>query len=1241
VRRLVRSAALAVVLGSAIASGLSAQDRVIHEWLVRGPLPADTGRAGVLRDYLAAEATILPTPGDTIAGGAFTSVTADPAGVVDLNLLAGPSDWSVAYAHTYVWSPDERAVLLVMDSDDDLVGRVNGQRVWVHVVPRGIGAGRDTVRVRLAGGWNTILLKVVNRTGGFDLLGKLAPAPGGGAVHDLRLALERPVGVVRHQFPRTTVDVGPLTVRGSARWRADTLAMRGTIAVAAWGADTVRDVRVTLESRGTAVTDTVIGALVPGEVVALPIAASFAELRAVALGERQLTATARWRGGRRTERLFVDPEPLLRMHGAAVELFDARDTLPTPAELRAPLRAPAAFDGLAVELLTRGLGDGARVELNGVVVPVSAGRAVLCAPCLAGDPLDLVIRPDPSRPLWWLPQAQVRDAGFAEYADGARWAAALGHPLPETARPDASAWLAAIGTPGYARVRAAAAGATAAAAGLRRDTLWLVGNSHIDAAWLWRWRETMDVIRNTWRTSLKLAEVFPGYVFTGSSAAFYDMLDREEPALADSLVAAVRAGSWEPVGGWWVEADLNNSAGESLVRQGLYGQRYFQRRFGRRSTIAWTPDTFGYPWTMPQIFAGSGFTSFVTQKMRWNDSTEFPYNAFWWEGRDGTRILSYNPYGYTHDLDPETLVRERAEDAVRSGIGQQIVLYGVGDHGGGPTMAMLHRAEHLARVPLFPAVRYTGPERAVAAVRAAEPAGGFPVWRDEMYLEYHRGTYTSQAAMKLRNRESEVRLQTVEALAAIDAAPYPREAIERAWRLILFNQFHDILPGSSIDSVYLDAHATYDTAWALLDSLKAASFTRLRARMDTRGRGQAMVAFNPLGWARGGRVGIATGTTGGDTAWIHLDAVPAFGARVVHLPPARARGTGPGAGPDWIENAFLRVEVDTVTGAVVRIYDKRERREALAAGGRANVLQVLDDRPAQWDAWNLMPNPETWEVTAVRRAGGRADGDAARFEIERTWGASVFRQTLVLWRDADYLDVENDVDWHERRKLLKVAFGFSVAPDSATFEIPYGTIGRSGRPRTQAERAKWEMPGQRWADVSAGGYGVSVLNDSKYGWDYRDGVLRLSLLKAPIWPDSTADRGRHRFRFAVLPHPGDWREAGVERRAAEYNVPLVVGLEPAHPGPLGPTTGRGGTDTDGVSVSWLKRAEDNDHLVLRVVEWHGRAADVAVALPCAARRAYRANLLEDVGDPVPVTAGKAHLSLRAFEIATLLVECQP
>ena len=1238
---------LALIPLALVISSVRAQERVITDWAIRGPIPADHGRAGVLRDYLGGEATVLPSPGDTVAGGPFQLIAADSTGRVDLNTLAGPSDWSVAYAHVYVWSPDERVVLLLLDSDDDIVARVNGQRVWVHVVARGIGPGRDTVRVRLASGWNTVLAKVVNRTGGFDLLGKLADAPGGGTVAALRLATERPAGFTAHRFPPPTVEVGPLAVEGPARWRGADLDVGGTLAVTAWGADTVRGARVMVTSRRVTLLDTTLSALSPGEPVALPLSGTFARFRAAALGDQSLEAQARWQGGHTRAALFVDPDRLLRLQDGAVNVFDpVRDTVPPPARLAAQLTVPAEFSGLALELHALGLGPRATLDVNGARVPFTKGIAPLCGPCRAGDSLHVVVVPDAGRPLWLRPQAQVRAPGYTEYADGFRYARGLGQSLPDSVRPDPMLWLRALGTPRYDTVRRAAHSAFAGAvATLQRDTLWLVGNSHIDAAWLWRWQETVDVIRNTWRTSLKLAEIFPGYVFAGSSAAFYDAMDRLYPGLADSLVAATHAGTWVPVGGWWVEADQNLPSGESLVRQGLYGQRYFQRRFGRRSTIAWTPDTFGYPWTMPAILRGSGFDTFVTQKIRWNDSTTFPYDVFWWEAPDGSRVLTYNPYGYSHDLDPATLVSQHVEDRAKTGIGEQIVLYGVGDHGGGPTIEMLRRAEQLARVPAFPVVRYASPERALASVQAAEPANGFPTWDDELYLEYHRGTYTSHAKMKRRNRESEVRLHIAEALAAVDTVPYPRDTIEGVWHRVLFNQFHDLLPGSGIDSIYMDAMGSYDTAWATLDRVTDQAFTDLRARMDTRGPGTPVVVFNALGWPRSGWVAVTTGPTDStDAMWIQVDSVPAFGATVVHLPAdARSRSferlAAPTAGPNWIENAFLRVEIDTTTGAVTRIYDKRNQREALAPGGRANVLQILDDRPAQWDAWNVMPDPETWEVRAVRRAGGQADSDAARFEIERTWGNSVFRQTLVLRRDADYLDVVNDVDWHERQKLLKVGFQFAVAPDSATFEIPYGTIGRSGRPRTQAERAKFEVPGQRWADVSEGGYGVSVLNDSKYGWDYRNGRLRLSLLKAPIYPDSAADRGRQQFRFAVLPHGGDWRAADVDRRAVDYNVPLLAARESPHRGSLGGAVGFAAAAPANVQLTWLKRAEDGNALVLRLVEWHGRAADAVVTLPCDARAVHRANLLEDPGDAVPVTGRAVRLPMRPHEIATLLVEC--
>jgi alpha-mannosidase len=346
----------------------------------------------------------------------------------------------------------------------------------------------------------------------------------------------------------------------------------------------------------------------------------------------------------------------------------------------------------------------------------------------------------------------------------------------------------------------------------------------------------------------------------------------------------------------------------------------------------------------------------------------------------------------------------------------------------------------------------------------------------------------------------------------------------------------------------------------------------------------------------------------------------------------------PTVGPTWLENAYLRVEVDTTTGAITRLYDKRHRREALAAGGRGNVFQIFGDIPREWDAWDIGYTGAQWEVTqtsAVERSSGPGE---ARLGFTRRWGSSTFRETLVLGRETPFVDFVNDVDWHETHKLLKVAFTLGVGPDSATYEIPYGTIGRSCRPRTQAERAKYEVAGQRWADLSDSTYGVSLMNDGKYGWDCHGDVLRLSLLRSPLWPDSLADRGPHHFRFALYPHAGDWRAAGTERLAADYNTPLVASAEAPHGGTLGPAVSFASVDAPGVELAWVKRAEDSDALILRLVEWYGRPATATVTLRPEIRSAHKSNFLEDPGEAVPATVHTLRVALRPYEIATVVVE---
>jgi alpha-mannosidase len=1242
-------AAGAVVAGLLVATALRAQDLPIGRWLVRGPVKV---AAGPLGDDLGGEATVLPDSGDPVAGGAFLPVDADSTGGIDLNrVFAGSTDESAAYAHAYVFSPEDRTVLFVMDSDDDLVAWLNGQRIWAHVVARGMRSGSDTVGVRLAAGWNSLLLKAVNRSGGFGVLGRLARAPGEPPLDGIRLGYRRPPGVQAHHHPAPTVTASTLRLGSPPVWNRYRLEVRATFAVTVWGRDSLHGAatRVTQDSSSWPAESLTV--LPPGTPRTIGFRPAFEDLRRAALGTSPLAVTVMSAGTVKRTALPVDADWLLRVWGGRLGTGTwVTDSSAEGRRAQVRLVVPPALAGRAVDLLVAEFGPRARYQVNGAAGAWRDGALQLCAPCRAGDTLAVVIRLEPGRPWWTFPEAQVREAGYAEFADGYGYAQRLTGHAPPIARPDARDWLTALdGEPGaYARLVERYASAYAPlAAQIRQDTLHLVGNSHIDAAWLWPWSETAgDVIPNTWRASLKLAAMFPGYVFAGSAAAYYDAMDLLQPTLADSLRAAVSAGQWALVGGWWVEPDQNIPSGESLARQGLYGQRYFQRHYGRRARVGWTPDSFGYPWTLPQIYRQAGLDYFVTQKIRWNDSTQLPYDAFWWEGRDGTRLFTYNPFGYDHDLAPAQLIADRLDDVRRNaGVHHQIVLYGVGDHGGGPTIEMLQRAEQLRRVPTFPVMQYDSPDHALATVRASQPDSTFPVWRDELYLEKHRGTYTTQARQKWSARHSETRLRIAEALASVDTAAYPRGRLEGVWRRVLFNEFHDILPGSGIHQVYVDADAQYDSAWAALDTLTGRSFAGLRARMDTRGspRGAApVVAFNALTWPRSATVRVPLG---GDAVTFLARDVPALGARVYyvrpHSPALTSRLAAPTVGPNWIENAYLRVEVDTTTGAVTRVLDKRNHRDALAPGGRANVLQVFGDVPREWDAWDIGYTGEQWDVTATSGLERHAGADQARFGLVRRWGHSTFRQTLVLGRETPYLDVVNDVDWHETHKLLKVAFAFGVSPDSATYEIPYGTIGRSCRPRTQAERAKYEVSGQRWADLSDSSYGVSVLNDSKYGWDCHGNVLRLSLLRSPLWPDSLADRGTHHFRFAIYPHPGDWRAARTERLAAEYNTPLLAASEPAHAGALGRQSTYASVDASAVELTWIKRAEDSDALVLRLVEWSGRPATATVTLRPVIRAAHRSNFLEDPGDALPVTEHTVRVGLRPFEIATLVVETAP
>ncbi|MBN2290247.1 MAG: alpha-mannosidase [Candidatus Glassbacteria bacterium] len=834
-----------------------------------------------------------------------------------------------------------------------------------------------------------------------------------------------------------------------------------------------------------------------------------------------------------------------------------------------------------------------------------------------------------------------------------------------------------------ASVGRAFAGMDKLAAHLRSYRLYLVSNAHIDVAWLWRWRETVEATHDTFDSVLELMKQYPELTFSQSQAQLYQWMEQYYPELFDRIAARVEQGRWEVVGGMWVEPDCNLISGESWVCQLLYGKSYFRQRFGKEVTFGWNPDSFGYNWNMPQFFSKAGIGAFLTQKLLWNDTSLFPYHLFWWKGPDGSRILVYFPYsGYTNVVNPYQMVDDLRQFEANTGLRSMAVLIGYGDHGGGPQADMLERARGLRELPVFPRVEFGTAEGYLAALDDSVKAA-LPEYSDELYLEYHRGTYTSQARMKEMNRRLEVGLGAAETLSSLNSllgsSPYPAGPLERAWKMVLFNQMHDILPGSGIAAVYHDAGEKYAEAWKLVESLTRRALLGLAGRIETDAGagGEPLVVFNVLGWPRSGVVhlqgepGELEGCRiydnsgrrlhsqlvhtdqGGAGLIFRAEQVPPAGYRVFRLRRGPDRGDPPGentlqATVRRLENEFFLLELDPASGLVTRLYDKRHRREALAPGGVGNLLELFEDRPEQWDAWNigytgvewkldradLVEVAETGPVRATVRVKRSFLGPTkARRRLATSFPSSFFTTEISLYAGEPVIEVRNSFDWWEERILCKVAWELGVQSDTAYYEIPMAAIGRPTTRETPRDKARFEVPALSWADLSGPGYGVSLISRSKHGYDVEGSRLRHTLLRSPAWPDPAADRGRHEFSYALYPHSGDWRQGGTVRAAREYCTPLYLHHGVSHPGSL-PADSAGflAVEPENVVVSAFKAAEDGDGFVLRCYEAHGRRVSARVKLPAPLTKAEEIDLLERPVGAVAVRERSLSFELGPYEI---------
>ncbi|GAB4557316.1 MAG: alpha-mannosidase [Anaerolineae bacterium] len=795
--------------------------------------------------------------------------------------------------------------------------------------------------------------------------------------------------------------------------------------------------------------------------------------------------------------------------------------------------------------------------------------------------------------------------------------------------------------------------------------LFLTGHSHIDTAWLWPLRETIRKCARTFSTACRLMERYPEYRFSCSQPQLYAYTKEHYPALFEEIRRWVREGRWETTGAMWVEADCNISSGEALIRQILHGLRFFREEFGTRPRVCWLPDVFGYPANLPQILVGSGLTAFFTTKLHWQARNPFPYHLFWWEGIDGTRILAHIPLlrrNYNGHPTPEELRLAWDQFNEKALYDEVLFPFGHGDGGGGPTEGMLEYARRASSFPGVPTCRQGLEEAYFDRLRASSPE--LPRWRGELYLETHRGTFTTQAATKRANRKNELLLRDAE-IASVMAQWLGEEidvrALRKAWERLLLLQFHDILPGSSIGEVYRDAariYADVETAARGVRDTALASVARRVPDAD-------LAVFNTLSWPRTDLVTVdlpADGPAGlidhsgravvtqeieashetRRVIFVAKDVPPmgyaAFRFRQDALEPPQSSLQ---ITPNRMENRYFILEL-TPNGEISRLWDKRCQREVIPPGQLANELQLFQDGPEREAAWNIhatferrrYPFEGTSSVEVVETGPVRGV-----VRVVRHHRASRIEQDIVLYDELPRIDFVTRVDWQERQTLLKVAFPVDVLADQATFEIQFGAVQRPTHRNTSWDQEKFEVPAHRWADLSEAGYGVSLLNDCKYGYDVRDNVLRLTLLRGPEFPDPDADRGHHEFVYALWPHRGDWRDGDTVRQGWQLNVPLV----PVAPADRDVARDLPGSHSlihvDGPAVvEALKPAEDGHGVILRLYEPHGGRGPVTVTLPTAAAKVARCNLVEEPEEEISAPDGRFTTAIRPFQILTFRIE---
>lgn len=800
------------------------------------------------------------------------------------------------------------------------------------------------------------------------------------------------------------------------------------------------------------------------------------------------------------------------------------------------------------------------------------------------------------------------------------------------------------------------------------------GHAHIDVAWLWPLAITRQKAARTFTNAVRNLERFPQFHFSQSQPQLYEFIRQDQPQLFAQIQNQVKQGGWEVLGGMWLEADCNLSGAEALARQFVLGRNYFAQHFGKEaeSPVLWLPDAFGFCYSLPQLIREAGLKYFFTIKLSWNQTNRMPFDSFWWQGLDGSKVLAHfsttpsrggewQASTYNAEVVPEQVFGSWKGFQQKELHPNLLMAYGFGDGGGGPTPEMIENLAVMQRFPATPQVR-SGSVKEFFETVENEDGAVLPTWNGELYLELHRGTFTSQSRNKRANRKSEFALHDAEFLSAAAKVLnknyiYPQADLTEAWQLVCLNQFHDILPGSSVGKVYEESQQQYQQVMTCAEKVNGEAVRALDAALSIPAKGEALSVWlvNPTSFEREDLVFFPVQVPSGSHfvrqdgkvfpsqpveagTWLAAGRLKPYSLTALELQEGAAETlqTSVQASQKLLENDFLRVELNEA-GDIVRILDKANAREVLPAGVVADEWQAFEDRPVNWDAWDIdhsyresVVHCEPAESVCVVEAGPLR----ATLEIKRRILHSTFSKRISLAYNSPRLDFETTIDWQEKHTLLKTAFPVNVLSPLATYDIQWGNIQRPTHENTSWDQARFEVAAHKWVDLSEGDYGVSLLNDCKYGHDVHENVIRLSLLRSPTEPDPHADEGRHTFAYSLYPHAGSWDEHTI---AAAYALNDPCRVLPANGSAKVGEVSLFSVDQPNVVIETIKAAEDGNGLIVRLYESQRCRGPVTLKAGYPIRQAWRTNLLEEAQEELTVQGNEIQFSVRPYQIVTLRV----